>query len=638
MARYMADTLIHRGPDDAATWADPATGIALGFRRLAILDTSPEGNQPMQSDCGRYVLLFNGEIYNHRALRQELENLHAFRGHSDTEVLLAAIAHWGVEPALRLSVGMFAFALWDRRTRVLTLARDRVGEKPLYYGWLGKVFLFGSELKALRAHPAWKGEVARDVLALFMRYGYVPAPYSIYKGVYKLLPGTFITLSIGSADLGNTPTPKSYWSAGQIAEHGISNPFEGSFQEAADELERLLRQAIEAQMIADVPLGAFLSGGIDSSTIVALMQSQTNQPVRTFTIGFDVDQFNEAKYAKAVASHLQTAHTELYVTPEDALNVIPRMPALYDEPFADSSQIPTYLVSKLARSDITVALAGDGGDELFGGYQHYSLAQELWSKIEKYPELGRRIVSKVIQTVPPTALDIGFSWLAPIIMRYGRSGVSIGDSLYKWSQAIESPESLYLKEVSSWKRPSHLVLRSAEPTTVLTDKSRWLDGADFLQRMMFIDLLTYLPDDILVKVDRASMGVSLETRLPFLDHRIIEFVWKLPMGFRVNEGQTKRLLRKILYKYVPRELIERPKSGFSVPLADWLRGPLRDWAEALLDQRRLDEEGFLNSTLIHRTWREHLSNHLDWSHHLWYVLMFQAWLQEGSAVRSYQCR
>ncbi len=651
----MADALRHRGPDDGGAWVDAAAGVALGHRRLAVIDLSPEGRQPMPSACGRYVIVFNGEIYNFADLRRELAGLgHRFRGHSDTEVMLAAISRWGVEPAVERFNGMFAFALWDRRERRLVLARDRLGEKPLYYGWTGGVFLFGSELKALRAHPAFRGEVDRDALALYLRHNYIPTPYAIYKGVFKLPPGTMLTVDPRNA--GAVPEPKPYWSARAAAERGVAEPYPWSEAEAADELDGRLREAVRLRMVADVPLGAFLSGGIDSSTVVALMQAQSGRPVKTFSIGFREAGYDEAEHARAVARHLGTDHTELYVTPEEAMAVIPRLPALYDEPFSDSSQIPTFLVSELARRHVTVSLSGDGGDELFGGYGRYLLCRDLWRRIGWLPAAGRRAVAAALAAVAGWMPAVGPRGAAPrvpdgarpaprvpdgafvrpdrLLSRYGRPG-RVGDKLRKLAEvlAADSPEALYRRLVSHWKAPDRVVPGAVEPPTALTDRRRWADVPELVARLMYLDTISYLPDDILVKVDRASMGVSLEARVPLLDHRLVEFAWRLPLAMKIRDGQGKWLLRQVLYRYVPKELVDRPKMGFGVPIGAWLRGPLRDWAESLLDERRLRQEGYFDPRPIREKWMEHLSGKHDWQYYLWDILMFQAWLEEERGRR-----
>jgi len=626
ICRKMTDTLIHRGPDDGGVWVDQDAGIALGHRRLSIQDLSPLGHQPMESFSGRYVVAYNGEIYNFRVLQKELEKIGClFKGHSDTEVLLAAVDTWGIETALTRFVGMFAFALWDKKERALVLARDRLGEKPLYYGWQGKTFLFGSELKALCAHPDWQGEIDRDSLALQMRHNYIPTPYSIYKGVYKLKPGTLLRIQL-SSPVGEVPELKAYWQAREVAIDGVNQSLYLSDKDAISALDTLLHQTIREKMISDVPLGAFLSGGIDSSVVVAMMQAESSLPVKTFTIGFHEEGYNEAAHAKAVAKHLGTEHTELYVTPEQAMDVIPRLPVLYDEPFSDSSQIPTFLVSEMTKQHVTVALSGDGGDELFCGYNRYHWGQSIWSRLSLIPRPLRGVVASTICNISPSAWDGLFKFINPVLpskLTYQTPG----DKLHKLAEIlkVKSPEALYHALVSHWKHPEQLVLGSREPLTELTNSSRWSSNIDsFIQRMQLLDTVSYLPDDILVKVDRAAMGVSLETRVPFLDHHVVEFAWQLPMSMKLRDGQGKWVLRQVLHKYIPRELIERPKMGFGVPIDIWLRGPLRDWAEALLDEKRLLEGGFFNVPPIRQKWKEHLSGKRNWQYYLWDVLMFQA--------------
>lgn len=625
--RRMTRAILHRGPDDEGEWLDLAAGIALGHRRLSILDLSSAGAQPMVSACRRYVVVFNGEIYNHGLLRKDLaadKGRRGWRGHSDTEVMLAAFERWGVEAALTRFNGMFAFALWDRRERVLHLARDRFGEKPLYYGWMGDTFLFGSELTALKAHPAWRGEIDRGAVALYMRHNCIPAPYSIYLGIRKLLPAHVLSVPFSNGKR-DTPQSRAYWSAKAIAEAGVRHPFSGNEVEAVESLDRLLRDAVALRMEADVPLGAFLSGGIDSSTVVALMQAQSSRPVKTFSIGFHEEGYNEAKHAKAVARHLGTEHTELYVTPEEAMAVVPRLPEIYDEPFADSSQIPTFLVSKMTRQHVTVALSGDGGDELFVGYNRYFWGRSNWHKIGWMPKSARMAMARGLTALSPQGWDKIFASMGPVLPRRLRPTLP-GDKIHKLAGilACASPEEMYSGLVSHWT-PESVVLGASELPTALTDHGQWADIPDFTQCMMFLDLVSYLPDDILAKVDRASMAVSLEARVPLLDHRVAEFVWCLPLAMKIREGQGKWILRQVLYNYVPKELTERPKMGFGVPIDAWLRGPLREWAENLLDEARLKQEGFFASEPIRTKWREHLSGRRNWAHHLWDVLMFQAW-------------
>jgi asparagine synthase (glutamine-hydrolysing) len=640
----MTNVITHRGPDDSGAWVDAETGVALGHQRLAIVDLSPQGHQPMTSSSGRYVIVFNGEIYNHLALRNELENsgslklsalredrVAGWRGHSDTEVMLEAFEQWGVEGALSRFNGMFAFALWDIKLRVLHLARDRFGEKPLYYGWMDNVFLFGSELKALKAHPAWRGEIDRGALALYMRHTYIPAPYSIYRGMRKLLPAHVLSIPISAALNRELLQPHAYWSAKTIAEDGVRHQFPGNEVEAVDSLDFLLRDAVKLRMEADVPLGAFLSGGIDSSTVVALMQDQSSCPVKTFTIGFHESGYNEATYAHAVAKHLGTEHTELYVSAAEAMEVIPQLPHIFDEPFSDSSQIPTLLVSKMTRQHVTVALSGDGGDELFGGYNRYFWGRDIWRNIGWIPTEAREALARVLISVRPQMWTKLFDSISPMLPHRLRTSLS-GDKLHKLAAVLNSssPAIMYKGLVTFWE-PESVVLGADEPPTALTDQSQQADIPDHIQRMMFLDQVSYLPDDILAKVDRTSMAVSLESRVPFLDHRIAEFAWKLPLGMNIQNGKGKWLLRQLLFRYVPDELIDRPKMGFGVPIDIWLRGPLREWAENLLDETRLKREGFLNSFVVREKWSEHLSGSRNWASQLWTVLMFQAWLESHSS-------
>ena len=628
LVRSMATTLYRRGPDDSGEWADEETGIALGFRRLAILDLTPTGHQPMLSASGRYVLIFNGEVYNFREIRQELEAhklAPAFRGGSDTEVMLAAFEAWGIQEAVKRFVGMFAFALWDRKARELHLVRDRLGVKPMYYGWAGNTFLFGSELKALRAHPDFNAEIDRNALALMLRYDYIPSPYSIYKGIAKLPAGTILTLN---ADRTTPLAPRPYWSLAEVAERGVANPFSGSEAEAITQLDTMLTQAVGYRMIADVPLGVFLSGGVDSSAVTALMQTQSSRPIKTFTIGFHEDSYNEAQYARAVAQHLKTDHTELILSASEALSVIPNMPTLYDEPFADASQIPTFCVSQLARKNVTVSLSGDGGDELFAGYIRHFIGRKLWRQMQYIPRGLRGIASSSLKALSPQTWERllhSARGILPGSLRQQNSGrrfAKFADIL-----VADSPEAMYMALVSHWQNPALVVADSCEPPTALTDRAQWANLSDFTQRMLYLDTMTYLPDGVLVKVDRASMGVGLEAREPLLDHRVLEFAWTLPLEMKIRDGQGKWLLRQVLYKYVPQSLIERPKAGFSVPIDAWLRGPLRDWAESLLSESALSDKGFFNAQPIRKKWAEHLSGRQDHQELLWSILMFQAWIK-----------
>jgi asparagine synthase (glutamine-hydrolysing) len=619
--QVMAEKLRHRGPDSGGTWADAAAGVALGHRRLAVIDLSPTGHQPMCSADGRYVITFNGEIYNYLTLKEELAGHgHLFRGTSDTEVILAGIRQWGVAPLLKKLIGMFAFGLWDHQDRILFLARDRMGEKPLYYGWSGPAFLFGSELKALRAYSGWRGEINRNVLTLFFHYNYIPAPYSIYHGIYKLLPGTYLRLPVIEMSACKPPIPEVYWSLKGVAEEGVRNLFSGSDQEVITELDALLKSAVAGQMIADVPIGAFLSGGVDSSTIVALMQARSNRPVKTFTIGFDDAAYNEAGYAKAVARHLGTDHTEVYVTPRQAMEIIPRLPDLYDEPFADSSQVPTFLLAQLTRQYVSVSLSGDGGDEVFCGYNRHVWLDAIWRKIRWIPLPLRRGMAAFLHHMPVQ--------LSETILRRIKIGL-LSDQVQKLSHilAMDNPTEMYLRLVGFWHQPMELVQNSIEPPSLMSEKDRWPALLDFLQQLMYLESATSLPDDMLVKVDRAAMGVSLETRVPLLDHRIVEFSWRLPRSMKIRMGESKWALRQVLSRYVPRSLIERPKAGFGIPIDVWLKGPLRPWAEHLLDPSRLRQEGYLDYLPVRQKWTEHLSGQNKWQPHIWGVLMFEAWLE-----------
>jgi len=627
----MANCIRHRGPDHSAVWADADAQVGLAHNRLAILDLSPAGNQPMQSESGRFVIVYNGEIYNHEEIRAELADAGAapqWRGHSDTETLLAAVERWGVRGALERSVGMFAFALWDRSERSLILARDRLGEKPLYYGRqrAGGPFLFASELSAMAAHPAFRREVDRDSLTLLLRYNNIPAPFSIYRGISKLPPGSVLVLPSAGGD----PVVEPYWSGAAIAQAGVANPLEIGDREAVDQLELLLERSVKQQMLSDVPLGAFLSGGVDSSTIVALMQKLSARPVKTFTIGFNEQGYNEAEHAKAVAGHLGTDHTELYVTAAEARAVIPKLPDIYDEPFADPSQIPTYLVSALARRDVTVALSGDAGDELFGGYNRYLLSAQLWRRISAVPKPIRTGMARAMTAVPAGAwnnLGRAAGAFLPKVAQVER----LGDKVHKGAPLLgsESMAELYGGMLSLWRDPASVVIDGSEPPSQATSGHSELSRLAPIERMMTLDMVGYLPDDILVKVDRAAMAVSLETRVPFLDHRVVEFAWRLPLEQKIRSGTSKWILRQVLDRYVPKQLIERPKMGFGVPIDAWLRGPLRDWAEDLLDERRLREEGYFQPEPIRHLWRMHLRGS-NRQYQLWTVLMFQSWLRHAT--------
>jgi asparagine synthase (glutamine-hydrolysing) len=627
----MGDALRHRGPDDSGMFFDSSVGIGLVHQRLSILDLSPAGHQPMASRSGRYTIVFNGEVYNFEKIRKELAQDHPWRGHSDTEVMLAAIEHWGLEPAIQRFVGMFAFALWDSLERKLYLVRDRLGIKPLYYGFIAGDFVFASELKALRQYPSFEGTIDRDALALYMRHNYVPSPHTIYTGIFKLQPGSILVLSSDQ----ERPDLRHFWSAAQIAKQGIDSRLDCSDAEATQQLDQILGEAVGRRMIADVPLGAFLSGGIDSSTVVALMQTKSSRPVKTFTIGFHEHDYNEAAHAKRIAQHLGTEHTELYVSPQEALDVVPLLPSMYDEPFADVSQIPTFLVSKLARQSVTVSLSGDGGDQLFGGYNRYSLTKSMSKYFRSIPRPLRKLVAGLIYSTSPSRIDGAYRLAKPLISRKNRRS-AIGDKAHKFAGFLElgSPEAIYMHALSHWTAPTKVVIGSREPDTVsgFIQQAAWLPGIE--EVMMLTDLVNYLPDDILTKVDRASMAVSLEARVPIIDHRVVEFAWKLPLRFKIRDGVSKWILRQVLYKYVPAPLVERPKMGFGVPLDSWLRGPLREWAEDLLAADLLKRQGMFDVSSIRHHWEEHVSGARNWQYLIWDVLVFQDWMRHN--VRALQ--
>jgi asparagine synthase (glutamine-hydrolysing) len=631
VARQMADRIRHRGPDDSGEWVDSRAGLAFGFRRLSVVDLSPAGHQPMISASGRFVIVFNGEVYNFEAIREELVDAGLapdFRGHSDTEVLLAAFEAWGVAAAVRRFIGIFAIALWDRERQELHLIRDRMGVKPLYWGCAGETILFASQLNAFHAHPDFRPVIDRDALALYFRFTYVPAPFTIYEGIAKLPPGAIVTIS----SRGEART-EVYWSAAEAAERGLANRFRGTFEDASRELDALLRDAVRLRMIADVPLGVFLSGGIDSSIVTAYMQAQSATPVKTFSIGSPDSAHDEAQYAARVARHLGTQHEELYVSADDALDVIQKLPSIYDEPFADSSQIPTYIVSAMARRQVTVCLSGDGGDELFGGYNHYFLGQRTRQKIARIPRLLRRPAARAITAVRKESWDTAFRLLKPMTPRSLRQNRP-GERLHKLARvmaATDDEDSVYFEIGSHWRS---LVIGGGEAEVPLLARSRRPRLPDPIERMMYFDQVSYLPDDILVKVDRASMAVSLETREPLLDHRLVEFAWTLPLSMKVKNGRGKLLLRSLLCEHVPRELVDRPKMGFGVPVGDWIRGPLRSWAESLLDGPRMRREGFLDAARVTEMWRAHLAGHSEWQSYLWTVLMFQSWAEAQNAPAS----
>lgn len=632
IANSMCEKINARGPDGAGVWSEDDQPVILGHVRLSILELSEAGNQPMVSECGRYVLVLNGEIYNHQSLRKQLGEsglVINWRGQSDTETLLACFVAWGIEKTLQATIGMFAIAVWDKQEQILTLARDRMGEKPLYWGWSNDLLIFASELKSIKAHPEFEAVIDRDALTLLLRHCYIPAPYSIYKGIQKLMPGHVLQIPLqGDLSQSKAAASKPYWSLNKVVEQGLANPFVGSPEAAVDALEEQLTKSVADQMLADVPLGAFLSGGVDSSTIVALMQAQSDMPVRTFTLGFNEPGYNEAEHAKAVAKHLGTAHTELYVQPDDALAIIPNLANMYCEPFADSSQIPTFLVSQLAKQHVSVALSGDAGDELFGGYNRYIAAQKVWGPVQKMPSFVRRLAAGGLRSLSPNSWDKLFEFAKPILPKKLQLSIP-GEKARKLSEVLtlSSGEAFYRQLTSHWTDPASVVINGQEPITLLTDPSAWPKTDCLEHAMMAMDAQTYMSDDILVKVDRAAMASSLETRTPMLDHRVVELAWKMPLEYKIRNGQGKWVLRQVLYKYVPKDLIERPKAGFGIPLASWLRGPLREWAEALLDEKRLRQEGYFHPAPIRTMWLEHLSGKKNWQYHLWNILMFQAWLE-----------
>ncbi|EGZ6803611.1 asparagine synthase (glutamine-hydrolyzing) [Vibrio cholerae] len=615
----MVESIMHRGPNDSGLWVDDDFGVCLAHARLSIQDLSSAGHQPMHSKSERYVMIFNGEIYNHLTLREELIEIvpSYWNGHSDTETLLAGFEVWGIEQTIQKCVGMFAIVLWDKVLKQLILIRDRFGEKPLYYGWQRDTFLFASELKALKAHPSFEGSINRQALSHFFRLNYIPTPLSIYEGIFKLEPGVIAVFS----HEGQLVSKQTFWDAS----HAVSLQ-NFSDRDAVDKLDDLIKQSIQDQALSDVPLGAFLSGGVDSSTVVGILQSLSTRPVKTFTIGFDHADFNEASEAADVAKHLGTDHVELIVSAEDALAIINQLPVMYDEPFADASQVPTFLVSKLAKKEVTVCLSGDGGDELFCGYNRYHYTAKVWSYLEKIPFPIRKMLSVFLLTLSPSSWDVlsktlGLNTRLP----------NLGNKIQKGAQALKARdiEDLYTRVVSNWDLDEPLVKNTAvEKLPFLSDLTE-LSHLNDLEKMMLWDKQSYLMDDVLVKTDRATMACSLEGRVPLLDHRIAEFAASLPIHLKYRGGKGKWLLREVLYRYVPKKLIERPKKGFSLPIAEWLRGPLKDWANVLLDSDRIDKEGFLMSELVQKKWREHLAGKRDWSSQLWSVLMFQLWLEKN---------
>ncbi len=621
----MAEEIITRGPDSSGFWCMENDAVGMSHRRLSILDLSPAGHQPMSSQSLRYTIAFNGEIYNHLDLREKLGKELGpilWEGSSDTETLLACIDNWGIHKTLGNLVGMFAFSLWDNVSKMLTLGRDRLGEKPLYYGWEGcgnnRVFLFGSDLKSFKAYPNFNPVVDRNALCLFLRHNCVPAPHCIYEGFNKLEPGCYLSISKDQM----APKITRYWDAECLLAAGVNNPISSNFTDLSSFIESKIVKAVNRQSISDVPLGTFLSGGIDSSIITALLQSQSIKPVKTFTIGFEEESYNEAIYAKKISKHLGTDHTELYVSSKDGLDLIPDLSKINGEPFADSSQIPTILLSVLAKKDVTVVLSGDAGDELFCGYNRYNFADDLWHKLKCLPSSGKNVLANLLVAMPSRVWDMSES-----LSLAGKSSARLSEKVQKVAGvlAANSVDDLYSDLISDFKNPSEWVIGGADPYSLTLNETYKELGSK--RSMMLKDLLGYLPNDILTKVDRASMSVSLETRVPFLDHELVEATFRVPINMHLFGGKSKSILRHILYKYVPQDLIERPKMGFGIPLDSWLRGPLKDWAESQLNEKRLDYEGYFVTQKVRKIWMEHLNGSKNWSSQLWNILMFQSWLE-----------
>ncbi len=633
LLQRMGSQLAHRGPDDSGVWFDGNFGVGFSHRRLSIIDLSAQGHQPMSSISGRFMIAYNGEIYNYQELKKELLQAGViFRGGSDTEVLLAAIESWGIKQTLQRCIGMFAFSLWDKKEQTLSLVRDRIGEKPLYYGWQGKgakrTFLFASELKSLRQHPAWRGGVDRDSLANLLRYNYIPAPQSIHSGVFKLRPGHLLQLK-KNGNGGWSEIEECWWSLQEITRQARRDPFTGSRADAVDQLDKLLHNAIQGQSLADVPLGVFLSGGVDSSSVTAVMQAISDQPIKSFTIGFENSAYDESGDARAVANHLGTDHHEWIVTADDALSIIPQLPDYYDEPFADVSQIPTLLVSTLAKKNVTVALSGDGGDELFAGYNRHQWAPSLFHKMQYFPEMIRKALAVLIEFSSPSGWDYFFKIIDPLLPQQLRVRHP-GEKIHKIAMLLrQSGEiELYAMLVRIWPNPIPLMSGNSYDL-VGSHKELWDIGDNFTERMTYLDTVTYLTDDILTKVDRAAMANSLETRAPLLDHRIVEFSAQLPLSMKIHQGLGKWILRELLDRYVPRNLIERPKSGFGIPVGEWLKGPLQEWAEDLLSEQKLKDGGYFDVKQVRRAWNQHSSGKKNQQYQLWSVLMFQAWLDSN---------
>ncbi|MBO8217672.1 asparagine synthase (glutamine-hydrolyzing) [Prochlorococcus marinus] len=625
----MVNEIDHRGPDRKGIWFDYYAGVALGHNRLSIVDLSEAGNQPMISSCKRYYIVFNGEIYNHKSLREKLPDSINWQGHSDTETLINGISCWGLKNTLRELVGMFAFAIWDRKKKKLTLVRDRLGEKPLYYGFRGNTMIFSSELKAIETFPEKSLKINKNSLGLYMRFGYIPSPYSIYEGIYKLPPGSFVEFTIEDVKERLIPCSTQYWSLESITKRQQSNTFLGTHIDAIDYLECLLKDTISGQMQGDVPIGAFLSGGIDSSTVVSIMQSQSKNPLNTFTVGFQEFGYDESKSARAISSFIGTNHNDLVLSSAEAMKTIPYLPEIYDEPFSDVSQIPTFLISKFASKNVKVCLSGDGGDELFCGYSRHIAGPKIWRIFNKIPKPIRKICVNFIHSLPPTTWDRFYFFCEYFLPKHLRINFP-GLKIYKISDLINNDSlfEVYISLISSWKAPEDIIL-NYDPSKEFYDyEVSNIKLNDPHHQMMYFDSLIYLPNDILVKVDRAAMSSSLETRLPLLDHRIIEFAWSIPLSMKLKDKKSKWLLRQVLKKYLPNNLIEKPKTGFSVPIGEWLRGPLKNWANELLDEKLIDSHQYFSSKSIQQKWKEHLTGRKDWSKQIWTILMFQSWLMK----------